>query len=70
MRKDLLISLWIAHNYIVPYEGQSIEEAGEEHFLILLNRCFFQDIQKDDETGEVYSVRYMTFCMTLLKVYQ
>ncbi|XP_057528197.1 disease resistance protein RGA2-like [Amaranthus tricolor] len=54
MQKNMLISLWMAHNYIVPlYEGQSIEDAGEEHFLILLRRCFFQDIEKDDETGEI-----------------
>ncbi|XP_057528161.1 putative disease resistance protein RGA3 [Amaranthus tricolor] len=53
MKKNTLINLWIAHNYIVPsHKGQSIEDAGEEHFLILLRRCFFQDIVKDD-TGEV-----------------
>lgn len=55
MEKNTLIYLWIAHNYIVPsHKGQSIEDAGEEHFLILLRRCFFQDIRKDDDTGEVY----------------
>ncbi|CAO2839061.1 unnamed protein product [Amaranthus hypochondriacus] len=53
MQKNMLIDLWMAHNYIVPlHEGQSIEDAGEEHFLILLRRCFFQDIEKDVFTGE------------------
>ncbi|CAO2839060.1 unnamed protein product [Amaranthus hypochondriacus] len=54
MGKNELIDLWMAHNYIVPlHKGQSIEDAGEEHFLILLRRCFFQDIRKDVDTGEV-----------------
>ena len=58
MQKNMLISLWMAHNYVVPlYEGQSIEDAGEDHFLILLKRCFFQDIEKDYVTGEILSVK-------------
>ncbi|XP_057528235.1 putative disease resistance protein RGA1 [Amaranthus tricolor] len=58
MKKNTLINLWIAHNYIVPsHKGQSIEDAGEEHFLILLRRCFFQDIEKDVVTGEVDSIK-------------
>ncbi|XP_057528173.1 disease resistance protein RGA2-like [Amaranthus tricolor] len=58
MEKNTLINLWIAHNYIVPsHKGQSIEDAGEEHFLILLRRCFFQDIEKDVYTGEVDSIK-------------
>ncbi|CAO2814176.1 unnamed protein product, partial [Amaranthus hypochondriacus] len=57
MKKGTLINLWMAHNYIVPlHEGQSIEDACEEHFLILLRRCFFQDIQKD-YTGVVRTVK-------------
>ncbi|XP_074293582.1 putative disease resistance protein RGA1 [Silene latifolia] len=48
IRKDLLIGLWIAQGYIVPFEkGQSLEEAAEEYFLILLHRCFFHDIRKN-----------------------
>lgn len=56
MRQDL-VSLWMAQEYIVPLErGQSIEEAGEEHFLILVRRCFFQDIRKD-AYGNIESVK-------------
>ena len=34
MKKDMLINIWTAHNFIVPlHEGQSIEDAGEELFL-------------------------------------
>ncbi|XP_021755654.1 putative disease resistance protein RGA3 [Chenopodium quinoa] len=46
--KDMLISLWMAQGYIVPLDkNQSIEDAGEEYFSILLRRCFFQDIRID-----------------------
>ncbi|XP_074291166.1 disease resistance protein RGA2-like [Silene latifolia] len=53
IEKELMISLWMAQGYIVPLEkGQSIEDAGVEYFSILLRRCFFQDVQKD-EYGEI-----------------
>ncbi|XP_021752987.1 putative disease resistance protein RGA4 isoform X2 [Chenopodium quinoa] len=46
-RKEL-ISLWIAQGYIVSLDrDQSIEDAAEEHFMILVRRCFFQDVEKD-----------------------
>ncbi|XP_074293560.1 putative disease resistance protein RGA1 [Silene latifolia] len=44
--KQLLISLWMAQGYITT------EYVGEEYFLILLQRCFFQDL-KVDEWGEI-----------------
>ncbi|XP_056697468.1 putative disease resistance protein RGA3 [Spinacia oleracea] len=48
IEKEMLISLWMAQGYIVPLDkSQSIEDAGEEYFSILLRRCFFQDIKKD-----------------------
>ncbi|XP_021730209.1 putative disease resistance protein RGA1 [Chenopodium quinoa] len=55
--KDDLISLWMAQGYIVPLdEGQSIEDAGEEYFSILLRRCFFQDVNRD-KFGEIISCK-------------
>ncbi|XP_010672031.2 putative disease resistance protein RGA3 [Beta vulgaris subsp. vulgaris] len=43
IEKEMLISLWIAHGFVVPLdEGQSIEDAAMEHFMILLHRCFFE----------------------------
>ncbi|XP_074313064.1 putative disease resistance protein RGA1 isoform X2 [Silene latifolia] len=45
MNKKKLISLWMAQEYI----GDS-----EDNFLILLKRCFFQDVEKD-ELGDVVS---------------
>ncbi|XP_021846774.2 putative disease resistance protein RGA3 isoform X2 [Spinacia oleracea] len=57
IEKERLISLWMAQGYIVPIDGgQSIEDAGEEYFSILLRRCFFQDV-KMDQYGEVVSCK-------------
>ncbi|CAO2838975.1 unnamed protein product [Amaranthus hypochondriacus] len=47
MDKQMLIDLWLAQEYIVPLNGaQSLDDAAEEYFLILLRRCFFQDVRK------------------------
>ncbi|XP_074313041.1 putative disease resistance protein RGA1 [Silene latifolia] len=47
MNKRKLISLWMAQGYT----GDS-----EDYFLILLKRCFFQDVRKDD-LGDVVSFK-------------
>uniref|UniRef100_A0A803NBL9 Disease resistance protein winged helix domain-containing protein n=1 Tax=Chenopodium quinoa TaxID=63459 RepID=A0A803NBL9_CHEQI len=55
--KEILISLWMAQGYIMPLDkGQSIEDAGEEYFSILLWRCFFQDVKKNED-GEINSCK-------------
>ncbi|XP_074285463.1 putative disease resistance protein RGA1 [Silene latifolia] len=41
INKQLLIWLWMAQGYI------NSKNLGEEYFLILLQRCFFQDIIED-----------------------
>lgn len=57
IKKEMLISLWMAHGCIVQSdEDQRVEEAAEEQFLTLLRRCFFQDVKKD-EYGCVNSVK-------------
>lgn len=57
IKKEMLISLWMAQGFIFPFEeGQSIEDAGEEYFSILLRRCFFQDEEKD-EYGEIVTCK-------------
>ncbi|XP_074285375.1 putative disease resistance protein RGA1 [Silene latifolia] len=48
--KKMLIQLWMAQGYI------NSENLGKEYFLILLQRCFFQDIY-EDEFGEIYSFK-------------
>ncbi|XP_074285248.1 putative disease resistance protein RGA1 isoform X2 [Silene latifolia] len=45
INKKLLIQLWMAQGYI------NSENLGEEYFLILLQRCFFQDIDEDEFGG-------------------
>ncbi|KAK9672746.1 hypothetical protein RND81_12G121300 [Saponaria officinalis] len=53
----MLISLWMAQGYIVPFgDGQSIDDAAEECFLIMLRRCFFQDVKRD-MYGEIVSCK-------------
>ncbi|KAL2936601.1 putative disease resistance protein RGA1 [Bienertia sinuspersici] len=57
IEKELLISLWLAEGLLVTsYDVQNIEDVGEQYVTILLNRCFFQDIELD-EHGDVYSFK-------------
>ncbi|XP_074293546.1 putative disease resistance protein RGA1 [Silene latifolia] len=57
IQKDLLIILWISQGFVVPLEeSQSIEDAAEEYFSILLQRWFFHDVKKD-EYGEIVSCK-------------
>ncbi|XP_021753606.1 putative disease resistance protein RGA3 [Chenopodium quinoa] len=57
LKRKELISLWIAQGYIASLDrDQSIEDAAEEHFLILVRRCFFQDVEKD-EYGDIEYVK-------------
>ncbi|KAK9667055.1 hypothetical protein RND81_14G229300 [Saponaria officinalis] len=52
IEKDKLIRLWMAQGYIVPFEvGQSLEDAAEEYFSILLRRCFFQGVEVNEIGG-------------------
>ncbi|KAL9231779.1 hypothetical protein vseg_006956 [Gypsophila vaccaria] len=57
IRKEKLIRLWMAQGYIMPFDvGQSLEDAAEEYFAILLRRCFFQGVETN-EFGGVESFR-------------
>ncbi|XP_074284812.1 putative disease resistance protein RGA3 isoform X2 [Silene latifolia] len=52
INKENFIRLWMAQGYIVPLDvGQSLEDAGEEYISILLRRCFFQDVEKNEIGG-------------------
>uniref|UniRef100_A0A803LB19 Uncharacterized protein n=1 Tax=Chenopodium quinoa TaxID=63459 RepID=A0A803LB19_CHEQI len=56
MMKDTLIRLWMANGYI-PFDGpMSPEDLAEEYFSILLRRCFFQDVRKDED-GNIMSCK-------------
>ena len=57
IQKGKLISLWMAHGYVKPFdEGQIIEEVAEEYFQILVRRCFFQDFKRRGN-GEILSFK-------------
>ncbi|XP_021776311.1 disease resistance protein RGA2-like [Chenopodium quinoa] len=57
MKKDVVVNLWLAQGYLVSsHEDQSIGDVGEEYFSVLLRRCFFHDIERD-EYGEVHSFK-------------
>ena len=47
--KEDLIDLWMAQGFLIPTacESQSLDEVGEEYFMVLLQRCFFQDVERD-----------------------
>ncbi|KAK9666994.1 hypothetical protein RND81_14G225500 [Saponaria officinalis] len=52
IEKKMLIRLWMAQGYIVPLEAdQSLEDAAEEYFSILLRRCFFQGVEMNEIGG-------------------
>ncbi|XP_021844310.2 putative disease resistance protein RGA1 isoform X2 [Spinacia oleracea] len=55
--KMKLIQLWIAQGYI-QLDGchLNMEDAAEEFFSILLQRCFFQDVV-NDEYGDIVSFK-------------
>ncbi|XP_074321401.1 putative disease resistance protein RGA1 [Silene latifolia] len=42
INKQMLFQLWMAQGYIDSYN------LGEEYFLMLVQRCFFQDIEEDE----------------------
>lgn len=52
-----LIDFWMAEGFLKPttYESQSLDELGEEYTLILLQRCLFQDVKRDE-----YGTKAMT----------
>ncbi|KAK4542322.1 hypothetical protein RGQ29_033197 [Quercus rubra] len=44
-----LINLWAAQGFIkLSNSEQLVEDVGREYFMVLLRRCFFQDVQKDE----------------------
>ncbi|KAL2936595.1 putative disease resistance protein RGA3 [Bienertia sinuspersici] len=55
--KKLLIGMWLAGGFLGTSDGvRSLEDVGEDCFNILLNRCFFQDIELD-EFGDVFTFK-------------
>ncbi|XP_050284587.1 putative disease resistance protein RGA4 [Quercus robur] len=44
-----LINLWAAQGFIKLSDSkQRVEDVGRDYFMVLLRRCFFQDVEKDE----------------------
>ncbi|XP_038901402.1 putative disease resistance protein RGA3 isoform X2 [Benincasa hispida] len=57
--KEQLIQMWIAQGFIHLKKGRSnktLEDEGDMYFKILLSRCLFQDVNKDDR-GRIISCK-------------
>ncbi|XP_074320206.1 disease resistance protein RGA2-like isoform X2 [Silene latifolia] len=54
---DMLIDLWMAEGFVIPSgKTQCLEELCHEYLMQLLQRCFFQDITRD-EWGSISSFK-------------
>ncbi|XP_021293332.1 putative disease resistance protein RGA1 [Herrania umbratica] len=57
INKQMLITLWMAEGFIQSLQGmQRLEELGDQYFMDLLRRSFFQDVEYD-EWGNVISCK-------------
>ncbi|KAL9260915.1 Disease resistance protein RGA2-like protein [Drosera capensis] len=55
--KEELVCLWIAQGFVFSSSsGQSLEDAGHDYFMQLLQRCFFQDVDRD-RLGNILSCK-------------
>ncbi|XP_074269439.1 putative disease resistance protein RGA1 [Silene latifolia] len=68
IQKDLLLSLWMAQGYIQlsPYGTDSIDDLAEKYFTDLLERGFFQDVERN-EYGDIVSCRIHDLMHVLAK---
>ncbi|XP_024039141.1 disease resistance protein RGA2-like [Citrus clementina] len=46
IKKDELITLWMAQGYLSAEQNKEMETIGEEYFSILVSRSFFQEFEK------------------------
>ncbi|XP_074320208.1 putative disease resistance protein RGA3 isoform X4 [Silene latifolia] len=54
---DMLIDLWMAEGFVIPSsKTQCLEEVCHEYLMQFLQRCFFQDITRD-EWGSISSFK-------------
>ncbi|CAO2820264.1 unnamed protein product, partial [Amaranthus hypochondriacus] len=50
--KQELIVYWMAQGYITSEGGKSMEDVAEDYVKLLIQRCFFQDVE-----GDSYNIR-------------
>jgi hypothetical protein len=63
---DLLIQLWMAHDFIPVQDGDQPETVGAQIFKELTWRSFFQDVKKSSPVGHIFCrslpLRKRTIC--------
>lgn len=49
-KNEKLIDVQMAQGFLKPtiYESQSLDELGKEYTMILLQRCLFQNVKRDE----------------------
>ncbi|KAL5755792.1 hypothetical protein ACOSQ2_020538 [Xanthoceras sorbifolium] len=57
MKKDQLIKLWMAQDYLRTQRNKDVELVGEENFEKLAMRSFFQDFERDKDDGSIVSCK-------------
>ncbi|KAL5757594.1 hypothetical protein ACOSP7_020205 [Xanthoceras sorbifolium] len=57
MKKDQLIKLWMAQDYLRTQRNKDVELVGEEYFEKLAMRSFFQDFERDEDDGSIVSCK-------------
>ncbi|XP_026381318.1 disease resistance protein RGA2-like [Papaver somniferum] len=56
INREMLIRLWMAEGFVFPSGGGeniSLEDIGNEYFECSLWSSFFQDVEKDEESGDI-----------------
>ncbi|XP_026417022.1 disease resistance protein RGA2-like [Papaver somniferum] len=56
INREMLIRLWMAEGFLLSSSGGesiSLEDIGNEYFEYLVWSSFFQDVQKDQESGDI-----------------
>jgi hypothetical protein len=59
---EVLIQLWMAHDFIPLKEGDNFEKAGREIFYELTWRSFFQDVKRPPPRGHHLQCTLRTVC--------
>ncbi|KAH7565429.1 hypothetical protein JRO89_XS09G0205500 [Xanthoceras sorbifolium] len=57
MKKDQLIKLWMAQDYLRTQRNKDVELVGEEYFEKLAMRSFFQDFERVEDDGSIVSCK-------------
>ncbi|VAH12873.1 unnamed protein product [Triticum turgidum subsp. durum] len=59
---EILIQLWMAHDFIPLKKGDHLEKVGKEIFDELTWRSFFQDVKQTSQREYQYELRSRTIC--------